>query len=741
MAKANTNNNAKGTADLLFEIGSEELPASYQGLATNQLSEFFTKKFAQGGLRFKSLKTYHTPRRLTVIVEKLSDRQDDISEEVKGPNLKAAYDEEGNPTRALLGFSKSTGVKPEKLKKVTTDKGEYLYAVKNIKGQKTKQILPQLLEEAVAFLNFPKSMTWGDHDIKYARPIRWLLSLYGKDVVRFSVGHIKSSNVTYGHPFQKAGSLKPIKVDSVKSYLTKLRLAKVILDMSERKDIILKGITKEAKSAGGKVLTDNGLVEEVANLTEFPVVLRGSFDKEFLKLPRDVVINAMRDHQRYFSVVNSRGKLLPYFLTFSNAPAMSKSVVRKGNERVLKPRLNDAEFYFDKDKNTHQTARLIELRTVVFQNKLGTSYEKVERFTELALYLGEALDVCDGKEEGETIDNYLAEEFNPKNISRADNKHLYDKMVIARGAALAKTDLVSGVVGEFPKLQGIMGAEYALLSGECSEVASVIRDHYKPTTSGGDLPKTIEASIVSISDKLDTIVGCFAVGLVPTGAQDPYGLRRQSLGIISIILSKSLKLDIDDLARKSLELLGDRAEGETILVQDKEKVKKQIIGFIKDRLKNYLLLQKYPHDAIDAVLSTNWSDISDAVLRVKAITKFKKNPASASLAGAFKRISNILKETDFQNEKVDEELFESEVEAKLYNIGEYIKPIVIDNSQKGSYEEVFEALATLKEDTDDFFDGVMVMVENENIKRNRLVLLYNLRSLFSGIADISKLVG
>lgn len=739
MAKAKTktptkNNNAKGTGDLLFEIGSEELPASYQGLATNQLSEFFTKKFAEGGLRFKRLKTYHTPRRLTLIVEKLSDRQDDISEEVKGPNLKAAYDEEGNPTRALLGFSKSVGVKPEKLKKVTTDKGEYLYAVKNIKGKKTKQILPEILEEAIGYLNFPKSMTWGDYDITYARPVKWLLSLYGKDTIKFSFGHIKSSNVTYGHRFQKPGSLKPIKVDSVKSYLTKLRTAKVVLDMSERKDIILEGIKKEAAAAGGKVLTDNGLVEEVANLTEFPVVVRGSFDKEFLKLPRDVVVNAMRDHQRYFSVVNSRGKLLPYFLTFSNAPSMSKPVVRKGNERVLKPRLNDAEFYFDRDKGTHQTERLSELRRVVFQNKLGTSYEKVERFTELALYIGEALDVCVGHSEGETVDNYLAEEFNPKNISRSDNKHLYDKMVIARGGALAKTDLVSGVVGEFPKLQGIMGAEYALLSGECSEVAAVVRDHYKPTTSGGELPKTIEASIVSISDKLDTIAGCFAVGLIPTGTQDPYALRRQSLGIISIILGKSLKLDISDLAQKSLELLGGKVEG------DIGEVKKQIIGFIKDRLKNFLLLQKYPHDAIDAILSTNWFDIADAARRVKAITKFKKNPASASLAGAFKRISNILKNTRFDNQEVDDELFEAEVETKLYNIGEYIKPIVIENSRTGNYEEVFEALATLKEDTDNFFDEVMVMVDDEKVKQNRLLLLYNLRSLFSNIADISKLL-
>lgn len=733
--KPTTKKNEKGTADLLFEIGSEELPAGYQSIATNQLRDYFTKKFADSGLRFKSLKTYNTPRRLTVIVEKLSDKQDDKIIEVKGPNTKAGHDDEGNPSRALLGFAKSSGVAVNKLKKVTTDKGEYFFAVKNIKGKKTKQILPELLAGAVGMLNFPKSMRWADYDIKFARPLKWFLSLYGEDVVKFSVGHIKSSNKTYGHRFAKSGSLKPIIVNSVSSYMTKLRSSKVIIDMDERKSIILKSIKKESALAGGKVLTDEGLVEEIANLTEYPVIIRGSFDKVFLNLPRDIVVNAMRDHQRYFSVINSRGKLLPHFLTFSNAPAMSKLVVRVGNERVLRPRLKDAEFYFDKDKAVTQNERLSELRSVVFQKKLGTSFEKVGRITELALHIGSTIGVCDAMVEGETVDNYLADEFNPKHLSRADNKKLYDKMVIARGATLAKTDLVSGVVGEFPKLQGIMGAEYALLSGESEDVATVIRDHYKPTTSGGELPKTIEASIVSIADKLDTMAGCFAVGLVPTGTQDPYALRRQSLGVIAIILKQSISINIDTLVYKALELVEDKIEG------DVEEIKAQMLAFVKERFRNYLLTQKYPFDAVEAVLATQWQDISDTVKRVAAITKFKKNPASVSMAGAFKRISNILKDTKFENEKVDEALFEKEVEAKLYSLGEYVKPIVIENSSKGNYEEVFEALATLKDDTDSFFDEVMVMVDDEQVKKNRLVLLYNIRSFFSNIADISKLVG
>jgi len=736
--KTAVNNNAKGTADLIFEIGSEELPASYQHIALRQLKDYFTKEFEKSGLRYKHMSLYNTPRRLSVLIEKLSDREDDINEEVKGPNVKAAYDEEGNPTKALMGFVNSKGLKLGDLKKVSTDKGEYVYAEKNIKGRQTKKILPEMLEGAVKVLNFPKSMTWGDYDIKFARPLKWLTALYGKDIVKFSFGHIKSSNLTYGHRFEKPGALNPIKVDSIKSYMEKLKKAKVIVDMAARKEIIEKAIEKEASGVRGKVLPDFDLVEEVANLNEYPIPIMGSFDNHFLDLPRDVVVNAMRDHQRYFSVVTSKGKLLPYFITFCNTPVQSKKVVQGGNERVLRPRLSDAEFYYEKDKKTDAFHRLSLLRGVVFQKKLGTSYEKVQRFTDLALFIGERLGLSDGKTEGETVDNYLAEEFNPVTHSEKDGKYV-KKLIIARASALAKTDLVSGVVGEFPNLQGVMGREYALLAGESQEVADAIREHYMPVQSGGDLPETEVGSIISIADKLETIAGCFSVGLVPTGAQDPYALRRQALGILAIIISKGLKLNIDELVGKALEPLASKIEGSD--ENKSEAVKENILGFIKDRLKNHLLAQKYPHDGIDAVLATDWFDIDDAVKRVEAITKFKDNPASEPMAAAFKRISNILKDKKYDDAEVNEELFESDFERKLFATGNYISPIIKEEAEKGDYEAAFKALATLKEDTDKFFDNVMVMAEDEKVKDNRLRLLYGLRELFSSIADISKLVG
>jgi len=509
----------------------------------------------------------------------------------------------------------------------------------------------------------------------------------------------------------------------------------VIVDPEKRKRLIQKGIEKEAKAVGGFVLQDDELLTEVTYLVEYPVALRGGFDKEFLSLPKDVVVNTMREHQRYFSVVDKDGGPLPYFITIANTRAKDPKVVIKGNERVIKARLSDAKFYFNKDIKIPLKDCVEPLKNVVFQARLGTSYEKAQRFTRLAVYIGSELLECSDMDAEEQAEDFLKDSYNPRmrDAYPAMDQRLYNKMLIGRAAMLCKADLVSGMVGEFPKLQGIMGMEYALISGESPDAAKAIYEHYLPTQAGGKTPTGIIGAIISISDKMDTICGCFGVGLVPTGAADPYALRRQSLGIIAIIIEKGFPIVIDRIIDKSISLLNSK------LTRTPADVKNGVLEFFKERLRNQLMSQGYPFDAVDAVLSTPWYDINDAVKRVKAIEGFKKNPACAALAIAFKRVSNILKGFEFKEEKPDMSLFEEAKEKELFETIERIAPEINRHWKNGDYEKVFTIMASLKGIVDTFFDKVMVMVEDEKIRRNRLLLLNMARGLYYQIADISKL--
>ncbi len=725
--------------DLIFEIGTEELPAGFVPKALGALSGFLRKKLETARLSFDSVKTLGTPRRLTLIVEGLEDRQPDMKLEAKGPQLKAAYDADGKPTGALLGFARSQGVDVSKLRTVKTDKGEYVSVIKKIKGVKTSEALPEILRETLSGDFFPKSMRWGAYEVSFARPVHWILSIYGGKTVAFKWGHIKSSNATYGHRFLgekgKNSRLKPIKIDSLDSYLERLRTAFVIADPEERKKIITEGLEKAAKDAGGNVLPDEGLLEEVSCLVEFPVVLKGSFSTEFLDIPRDCIINAMREHQRYFSVVDAKGVLLPYFLTVANTMAADIDVVRRGNERVLRARLNDAKFHFEQDIKKKLVERVDALKGVVFQAKLGTSYEKVERFTELALYIGSALGFSKPKDPDESASDYTTKYFNPANYDpKVLDPGLYSKFVIGRAAVLAKADLTSGMVGEFPNLQGIMGSVYAGISGEVPEVAAAIYEHYLPQVSGGPLPASVPGAIVSIADKMDTIAGCFSVGLIPTGAADPYALRRQSLGIISIILDKDFRLPLDTLVDAAIRLL------EPKLLLPQGEIKSNVLEFFKERLKNMLLTQGLSFDSIDAVLSAPWYDLVDAVKRIKALEGFKKHPSCPVLVTAFKRVSNILKGTSVEAASPDPALFKDPEESALYSLAAGIAPVMERHWKNGDYTAVFETLASIKDGIDAFFDHVMVMVEDKEIKDNRLALLGSVRGLYFRIADLSKLV-
>jgi len=711
--------------DLLFEIGTEEIPAALEG--------FLRKGLESRKLSFKAIRTLGTPRRLTLIVEGLDEKQADAVIEVKGPQLKAAYDASGKPTGALLGFAKSQGIDINAIKSVKTDKGEYVAATKELKGEETAKILPEVITSALSQEFLPKSMRWGSYDISFSRPIHWLLLIFGGKPVELSYGHLKSSDVTYGHRFLSDKS--PIKVSSIDSYVDSLRKASVIPDPAERKGIIAEGIERSAKEAGGTVVPDEGLLEEVAFLVEYPVVLRGSFDKEFLDLPRDIVVNAMREHQRYFSIVDKNGALLPYFITIANTLARDMDVVRKGNERVLRARLNDAKFYYEQDIRKPLTERVEALKGVVFQAKLGTSYEKVERFARLALSIGAMTGFSRAAEPEEKPSDYLTESFNPANYDPKNaDPALYAKFVVGRAAMLAKADLTSGVVGEFPKLQGTMGSVYAKKSGERIEVSVAIYEHYLPTASGGSLPASIPGAIVSIADKTDTIAGCFGVGLIPTGAQDPYALRRQSLGVIAIILDKNLNLPIDALVDEAVRLVGPR------LTRKASEVRTDVIEFFKERLRNQLLSQGLSHDSIDAVLSAPWFDLPDAVKRIKALEGFKANPDCARLVTAFKRVSNILKNVEPGHGAPDEALFKEPQEAELWKASSEVAPVMEEKRRKGDYEAAFEALAAIKDRIDAFFDKVMVMADDAAIRENRLRLLNSVRSLYFEIADLSKLM-
>lgn len=719
--------------DLLLEIGTEEIPASFIPKALDLLSGILKKNIESKRLSFKGIRTLGTPRRLTFIVEGLDERQADASIEARGPQTRAAYDKDGKPTGALLGFLKSQSVELKDIKTVTTDRGEYVCVTKELRGEDTASILPSILVDTLSQEFFPKAMRWGSYDLTFARPIHSILSIFGDKAIDFELGHIKSSSATFGHRFLHSGG--PIPVNSVGAYLERLRSAFVIADLQERKDLIREGVNASAKEAGGEIVPDEGLLDEVTCLVEYPVILKGSFDEVFLDLPADVVVNAMREHQRYFSVVGPDGRLLPCFITVANTLAKDMSVVRKGNERVLRARLNDAKFYFEKDSRKKLSDMAEALKGVVFQAKLGTSYEKVERFATLAVHIGAMTGFSRPLEKNETVADFLTDSFNPALYDKtAIDPGLAAKFVLARGSMLAKADLTSGVVGEFPKLQGIMGSTYAKRGGEAEEISVAIYEHYLPTASAGQLPASVPGAIISIADKIDTVCGCFSVGLVPTGTQDPYALRRQALGIIAIILDKGLALPIDSLIDAALDLL------EKKMTKERAEIRTSVLEFFKDRLKNQLLGQGLSFDSIDAVLSAPWFDIVDSVKRINALEAFKTHSACASLASAFKRVSNILKGVETDGTLPDPALFIEPHEKALFAAMTGAAPLIKAACERGNYTAAFEALASIRETIDGFFDKVMVMAEDPSIRQNRLKLLGSIRSIYFRMADLSKLV-
>ncbi len=691
--------------DLFFEIGTEELPAGFIDPALDQLAGLIKGALDKARLTHGEVRTFGTPRRLVLTVKGLSTGQSDASIEVRGPKKEAAFDASGEPTKALLGFVRGQGVELDDIEVREAGKAAHVYAKKEVKGAETFTLLPEILKGLVGADLFRKSMRWGSGECAFARPIHWITALFGSSVVSFDYCGIKSGNHTFGHRFLAAKGVEPaseIEVDGFSGYKKALKAAYVIVDPEERKKIIEEGLKKAADEVKGHVLPDPELVLEVVNLVEYPVVVRGTFDKEFLDLPDEIVITAMREHQRYFSVTDKKGKLLNSFITVANIEALDPGVVISGNERVLRARLNDAKFYYEQDLKVKLIEWVERLKGVVFQAKLGTSFEKVERFTKLSELVGIQVKYKDIE-------------------------------ILKRAAFVCKADLVSGMVGEFPKLQGVMGRVYAELAGEPKAVSEAIYEHYMPIAAGGELPKSEAGAIISISDKMDTIAGCFGVGLLPTGAKDPYALRRQALGIMAIILDKGFYYPINGLVAAAVDIVGEK------LTRDADEVKNEINEFFKERFKNQLLGEGLSFDAIDAVLSTDWFDIKDARERTMALEAFKKDPDCERLIVAFKRVSNILKNvTDISN-KSDPALFIDKEEKELNKVREKIAPEIEVFVRAQDYEGAFKKLTTIKDVIDTFFDEVMVMTEDEKLKANRLALLYSVRELYYRIADLSKL--
>jgi len=684
--------------ELLLEIGAEEIPAGFVPQALIDLEKIVQKELGAGRIDFNGIRTLGTPRRLVLVIASVAERQKDEETKKIGPSKQAAFDAKGNPTKAAIGFAKGQSVPVESLTLVQTEKGEYVCAVKKEQGKPTIELLSTLVPKWILSIPFQKSMRWADVPIRFARPIHWILALFGGEVVPFEVGNIRSGNSTYGHRFMDRG---PIPVKDFQSYLQKTREGSAIVDPVERKKKIEDEMIREGARVSGRIIKDEDLLTEVNFLVEYPVALCGMFDRKFLSLPQEILIHSMKEHQRYFPVSDDHGKLLPYFICISNIDPKSREVVVKGNEKVLRARLSDAAFFFEDDLKISLETRVEQLKKVVFQAKLGTSYEKMMRFKQLALW--------------------MVERINPKL-----------KEAVERTAHLCKADLVTGMVGEFPKLQGIVGREYARLSKERPEVSEAIYEHYLPGFAGDRLPSSPVGDIVSIADKMDTVVGCFGVGLVPTGTADPFGLRRQALGIIRIIVEKKYSLSLKELIEESEKQLKEKME------RSAQEVRGEVLDFFRVRYQNVLLDREVPFDVTEAVLSISFDDLVDLQGRIDALKKAREWDDFESIVIAFKRAMNILRGSPTGRE-IGPSLFAEPAEQNLYRAFVEAKEKMDPLLNERDYASALLEMTQMKKPIDEFFDGVMVMVEDEKIRNNRLALLDGIGKLFLRIADFSKL--
>ncbi len=683
-------------SSLLLEIGTEEIPARFLSPALRMLKENAESLFGEYLIESSEIKTYATPRRLIVLVEGIPPVQKDRVKEVFGPAKKAAFDEKGNPTKAALGFAQSQGVKVADLAVKRKEKGEYVVALIQQKGIDVKDLLHEVLRKLILSLNFPKSMRWGSGNLRFVRPIHWILALFDGVTIPFDIDGIKSGNFTKGHRFLSPGTFV---VKEIPFYLSLLENNYVIADQDERRKLIERGITSLASSVEGKALRDESLIETVTYLVEYPVPVLCEFSPDYLDLPKELLITVMKDHQKYFAVEDEKGKLKNYFIVISNTKNENSEIIKTGAERVIKARFEDASFYYEEDLKKPLHSRVEDLKRVTFHDRLGSLYEKTERIVKLA--------------------SFLSDKISP-----------HKKKQIERAAWLCKTDLISGVVGEFPELQGLMGKYYALHDGEDKEVANAIFEQYLPSYSGGGLPETDEGSVLGLSDKIDNIVSFFAIGLTPTGSEDPFALRRQALGVIAILMEKGYGLTLREIVEKAEENLSDAGPSLT----------DEVLNFFAQRIEPLLSGQNYDVDIIQSVIHL----VDSALLReirkrAHDLSKFmgEKERDYNSFLLAVKRINNIIPKTEIPAPM--EYLLLEPREKTLYGEILTIKPSVHTLIGEGRYFEALASLSALTESINDFFDKVLVMDKREEIKLNRFALLKEIWAMTSMVADFSKL--
>lgn len=680
---------------LLLEIGTEEVPAHVMPGILSQLKENAAKTFEELRIEYKNIKTLGTPRRSAMLVEGLAEQQADLYKENRGPAVNIASDADGNPTKAAQGFARGQGVKPEEL--VTKD--GYVYAMVHEKGGQTVDLLGDTLKGLVDGLNFPNNMHWADLDYKFIRPLRWLVALYGQDVIDFEVANVKSGRTSRGHRFLSEGDFE---IANAEDYVEACRKASIIVDQNERCEMIRQQIAEVAAANGGQAEVNEDLLEEVLYLVEYPTALCGKFDEKYLALPAEAVITPMRDHQRYFPVLKD-GQLLPLFITIRNGGKEHLETVQHGNERVLRARLEDAQFFFDEDRKKTLEQHGEKLKTVVFQDGLGTIYDKALRLEVLAGYIADAI----GANE-------------------------QDKKDAVRAAKLAKADLVTGMVTEFTELQGVMGREYALLDGETKAVAQAIDEHYMPRFAGDSQPASVAGRIVSLADKIDTIVGTFSRGLIPTGSQDPFALRRQALGIVNMLKEAQYHISLSQLVAKAMELLKIADAGQQAKLQN------DVADFMKLRLKNVLADAGIRYDVVDAVFVTV-DDIYGVFLRAQAVNEAVKQDMEKTIQ-AFVRTGNIARKAEDVQAAVEADLLAEQVEKDLCKAYEAAAAKVEKEIAAQDYAGAIATLSQLAAPIDAFFDGVMVMDKDEKIKNNRLGLLKLVDKMVCQVADFSKIV-
>ena len=707
--------------NLLLEIGTEEIPAGYIEASLAALSSLLKDGLGEARVKHDSIRTFGTPRRLAAMIENVADKQESVATDVVGPPERIGFDERGRATVAAEKFAAKVGVSVRKLGRTTTEKGTYLCATTTKRGLSTRKVLKQVLPDVIRAIPFPKTMRWSDLEVSFARPIQSILALLGPDVIPFDLGGIKSGRYTFGHRFMHPDR---IRISTADDYVASLNAGYVLADISERKRKIEEDVGKAAAELGASALADDELTNTVTNLVEYPVVAVGKIDSAYLGLPREILIMAMREHQKYFAVVNEEDHLEPYFIAVTNTRARDMEAVAKGHERVLRARLDDAQFFYRSDLEKPLEALTYQLQGVLFQAELGSMYEKVERIGKLSAFLVDAT--------AQSAQNRTRSEAKRGAQDMGAELSVLREQV-SRAAQLCKADLVTEVVTEFPKLQGTMGRVYASKAGEADVVAQAIEEHYRPAYSGGPLPSSDAGAILATADKLDSICGCFKVGIVPTGTSDPYALRRQGIGVIQIMLQRNFTFSLGETVEKSLELYPVEGEAETA---------DRVCGFLESRMAHLLVEEGFSRDVVNAVIASSSDNIPNVWKRVRALEQLKAKPGFEHLAVSFKRVVNILKQAgDLEAAPADVtvDLLQHESELNLHDAYRRVSQSVSEKLNAGRFDEALLEVAGIRGAVDRFFDDVMVMTDEEDLRTNRLLMLKQIADLFRAFADFSQI--